>query len=138
MISSIDYKLYKGDIMNYKYLIIGTIYLFILLYQYKKYRDKALISNFLLASVTILLHFEQIGINIRPICFLLLTISSFYSLKYINRGKLYLINLLVIFSVEMSFIKDINPQICSVICYLICLFQIYYLFTIKKKVKDNK
>lgn len=138
MISSIDYKLYKGDIMNYKYLIIGTIYLFILLYQYKKYRDKALISNFLLASVTILLHFEQIGINIRPICFLLLTIASFYSLKYINRGNLYLINFLIIFSVEFSFVKDINSQFLSIICYLICLLQIYYFLMIKKKVKNNK
>ena len=124
--------------MNYKYLIIGTIYLFILLYQYKKYRDKALISNFLLAGVAILLHFEQIGINIRTICFLLLTIASFYSLKYINRGNLYLINFLIIFSVEFSFVKDINSQFLSIICYLICLLQIYYFLMIKKKVKNNK
>ena len=124
--------------MNYKYLVIGIIYLSIILYQYKIYKDKALISNFLLAGVAILLYFEQIGINIRPICFALLTIASFYSLKYINRGKLYLINFWIIFSVELSFIKYINPQICSIICYLICLLQIYYLFTIKKKVKDNK
>ena len=124
--------------MNYKYLIIGIIYLFIILYQYKIYKDKALISNFLLVGVTILLHFEQFGINIRPICFLLLTTASFYSLKYINKGKLYLINFWVIFSVELSFVKDINPKICSIICYLICLLQIYNLFTIKNKVKDNK
>ena len=74
--------------MNYKYLIIGIIYLFIILYQYKIYKDKALISNFLLAGVAILLHFEQIGINIRTICFLLLTIASFYSLKYILKSFL--------------------------------------------------
>ena len=138
MVSSIHYKLYKGDIMNYKYLIIGIIYLFIILYQYKIYKDKALISNFLLAGMAILLHFEQVGINIRPFCFILLTIASFYSLKYINKGKIYLINFWFIFSVELSFIKYINPQICSIICYLICLLQIYHLFTIKKKVKDNK
>ena len=124
--------------MNYKYLIIGIIYLFIILYQYKIYKDKALISNFLLAGVAILLHFEQIGINIRNICFLLLTISSFYSLKYINRGNLYLINFLIIFSVEFSFVKDINSQFLSIICYLICLLQIYYFLMIKKKVKNNK
>ena len=124
--------------MNYKYLIIGIIYLFIILYQYKIYKDKALISNFLLAGVAILLHFEQIGINIRTICFLLLTIASFYSLKYINRGKLYLINFWIVFSVELSFIKDINPQLLSFISYITCLLQICYLFAIKKKVKDNK
>ena len=124
--------------MNYKYLIIGIIYLFIILYQYKIYKDKALISNFLLAGVAILLHFEQIGINIRTICFLLLTIASFYSLKYINRGNLYLINFLIIFSVEFSFVKDINSQFLSIICYLICLLQIYYFLIIKKKVKNNK
>lgn len=124
--------------MNYKYLIIGIIYLFIILYQYKIYKDKALISNFLLAGVAILLHFEQIGINIRTICFLLLTIASFYSLKYINRGNLYLINFLIIFSVEFSFVKDINSQFLSIICYLICLLQIYYFLMIKKKVKNNK
>ena len=138
MISLIHYKLYKGDIMNYKYLIIGIIYLFIILYQYKIYKDKALISNFLLAGVAILLHFEQIGINIRTICFLLLTIASFYSLKYINRGNLYLINFWIVFSVELSFIKDINPQLLSFISYITCLLQICYLFAIKKKVKDNK
>lgn len=124
--------------MNYKYLIIGIIYLFIILYQYKIYKDKALISNFLLAGVAILLHFEQVGINIRTICFLLLTIASFYSLKYINRGKLYLINFWIVFSVELSFIKDINPQLLSFISYITCLLQICYLFAIKKKVKDNK
>ena len=124
--------------MNYKYLIIGIIYLFIILYQYKIYKDKALISNFLLAGVAILLHFEQVGINIRPICFILLTIASFYSLKYINRGNLYLINFLIIFSVEFSFVKDINSQFLSIICYLICLLQIYYFLMIKKKVKNNK
>ncbi len=124
--------------MNYKYLIIGIIYLSIILYQYRRYKDKALISNFSLAGVAILLHFEQVGINIRPICFILLTIASFYSLKYINRGKLYLINFWIVFSVELSFIKDINPQLLSFICYITCLLQICYLFTIKKKVKDNK
>ena len=97
-----------------------------------------MISNFLLAGVAILLHFEQIGINIRTICFLLLTIASFYSLKYINRGNLYLINFLIIFSVEFSFVKDINSQFLSIICYLICLLQIYYFLMIKKKVKNNK
>lgn len=97
-----------------------------------------MISNFLLAGVAILLHFEQVRINIRPICFILLTIASFYSLKYINKGKLYLINFWIVFSVELSFIKDINPQLLSFICYITCLLQIYYLFTIKKKVKDNK
>ena len=124
--------------MNYKYLIIGIIYLSIILYQYRRYKDKALISNFSLAGVAILLHFEQVGINIRPICFILLTIASFYSLKYINRGKLYLINFWIVFSLELSFIKDINPQLLSFICYITCLLQICYLFTIKKKVKDNK
>ena len=124
--------------MNYKYLIIGIIYLSIILYQYWRYKDKALISNFLLAGVAILLHFEQVGINIRPICFILLTIASFYSLKYINRGKLYLINFWIVFSVELSFIKDINPQLLSFISYITCLLQICYLFAIKKKVKDNK
>ena len=130
--------------MDFGFLFIGIIIIFVFTYRFIKYKDKICLAYLFYAMGIALASFKYINIFFELLCFSSFAISSFCFYYINNKNKKDLLSLNIgniifytLFAIELSFIPKSKSQITSIIYFFICIFLFILFIKNRKERKFN-